>query len=207
LNTSIIVIWDLQSNHHNIVKLSHKGITVIKWSPNGQYLFTGGLNEPMIMWETMTWDCFPWIGFPKDSFCVSAAWSDDSSLIAVAVSTVPKVYIFSPGKAGRLVHVENLSDYHYEGISFCGLIKDIIWGGINGERLAISYLHSTYISVFSIFKKSPLMISPLGFIKGPQEGGLPTNILFRPNFPRGALLSACWENGKISFYPMYYHRQ
>jgi len=203
-NASFIVIRDLHTDSSTTLKIPNGGITVLRWSPNGHFLFAGGTTIPMIIWETMYWNCYPWTNFPKHTACIAAAWSTDSSYIAMAVSSDPKLYIFSPGPSGRLIHTEILSEYTYNEHKFCGLIKEIAWGGVNSERIAVSFINSPYICVLSVFKKIPLVISPLGYIKGPQHGGNPRNLLFRPNFPRGALLSACWENGKVSFYPMYY---
>ena len=44
-----------------------------------------------------------------------------------------------------------------------------------------------------------------GFVRGPAEAGFPHVVAFRPNFPRGALLSMCYTHtGKIAFVPLYF---
>jgi hypothetical protein len=40
-----------------------------------------------------------------------------------------------------------------------------------------------------------------GFIRGPKDGKKPDIVAFANRFPRGALLTTCWRNGKISFCP------
>lgn len=60
------------------------------------------------------------------------------------------------------------------------------------------------IALFDVKTHSFLKLDAIGFVRGPPSGRSPIGLSFRPNFARGALLTVCWLNGKISFYPLYF---
>jgi len=62
------------------------------------------------------------------------------------------------------------------------------------------------LAVFATSLASFLDLTPLGYLRGPPNAGYPRHIEFRPVFERGALLGVCWDSGKISFYPFYFHK-
>lgn len=101
----------------------------------------------------------------------------------------------------------------------------------SGQRLVVNFEEQSYpgcelLALFEILRKPYLRYIPKGFIRGPmwhpgspkpQPPHSPYNIentndeylmpmpkimSFANVFQRGALLSVCWENGKISFIPL-----
>eukprot|EP00339_Tiarina_fusa_P018907 CAMPEP_0117040684 /NCGR_PEP_ID=MMETSP0472-20121206/28444_1 /TAXON_ID=693140 ORGANISM="Tiarina fusus, Strain LIS" /NCGR_SAMPLE_ID=MMETSP0472 /ASSEMBLY_ACC=CAM_ASM_000603 /LENGTH=189 /DNA_ID=CAMNT_0004751459 /DNA_START=401 /DNA_END=967 /DNA_ORIENTATION=+ len=73
-----IVIWDVSTEvptrlHSTAASSSY----LIRWSPNGHYLFQASLNGSFSIWETMNWTREQW-NIPSGYLVQTAAWSADS---------------------------------------------------------------------------------------------------------------------------------
>ncbi|XP_041095173.1 aladin-like [Polyodon spathula] len=93
--------------------------------------------------------------------------------------------------------------------SIGGEIQTLAWDP-RGERLAVLLKgnpeKSDSRSIIAVFKTrtSPVFeLVPCGFVQG-EEGADPHLIHFHPHFEKGALLTVCWCNGRISHIPFYF---
>lgn len=96
-------------------------------------------------------------------------------------------------------------------VSVGGAVRHFALDG-TGERLAVCFDGPTdragveLIAVLSVQYSPLLQVFPRGFIRGPAamhvEQSVPTRLAFAAQFDRGALLSASFTNGKVSFIPM-----
>ena len=59
LNASLI-IWDMQTETPTILTRGWDGNTLLRWSPNGSYLFSASSSCCFRIWETQTWNCQRW---------------------------------------------------------------------------------------------------------------------------------------------------
>jgi len=207
-NSTNVLIWNVNSGTNTLLQPGITGgVTIIKWSPNGNYLFAGGIGGTVRCWETLTWRQQGWSQF--SDVCQAACWSGDSSFLALSFANESLIhFIHFPHSPPAIdaVHVltSHLNRYKYQDkFDVCGNIKEIAWD-MTSSRLVLSFQDTPLMAVFSTFVRPTLGVHPLGFIRGPAMGGLPRLIQFSPHFKRGALLTAVWENGKISFFPFYF---
>jgi len=219
-NDSGMIIWDVAFEVPNVIR-RYGGITILRWSPNGQYLFAGTTHKIFRIWETQTWTCQKWSSV--SSHVQTVAWSPDGDVLAITSVGESVFYCISFSKSppsidGFYVRSDDIGSYKViskisgDEINVGGPIKEICWDN-SGERLAITFLgndlqNGTDLIALYSSKLIPFLdFTPRGFIKGPPTGEKAELLSFRPNFSRGALLAACWRNGKISFYPMYFPKE
>jgi len=62
------------------------------------------------------------------------------------------------------------------------------------------------IALYATQINPSISFTPRGFIRGPPHTH-PSLFAFSNSYKRGALLSICWLNGKISFYPLIFSSQ
>eukprot|EP01097_Dermamoeba_algensis_P009367 TRINITY_DN6594_c0_g1_i1.p1 TRINITY_DN6594_c0_g1~~TRINITY_DN6594_c0_g1_i1.p1 ORF type:complete len:408 (-),score=53.98 TRINITY_DN6594_c0_g1_i1:233-1456(-) len=212
-----ILIWDIGLGYANPIRRAGN-ITCLSWSPNGFYLFAGSTQSCFRVWETKTWTCEKWnLG---STYCQTGCWSDNGGYLLVAMAGEPEFHSFQfaripPQIGGVHLRTDNvrtsLSSHLAEAArTVGGGIWSMSWDP-KGERLAITFKEeeegSQYIALYQTSLLPTLSVSLRGYIKGPANSEYPSLISFKPNYPRGALLSTCWRNGKISFYPLYFSSQ
>jgi WD40 repeat protein len=207
VNNTSVLVWN--ANYNSYVEHSFgTGVTCLSWSPNGYYLFAGGLNKCTV-WETLNWTSQTWT---FSSACQSASWSGESSYLAVAFAEEPTLYFLQfhsipPIIDAHFIHKSSLHAYtvikNDKEHRICGKIKEIVWDNTS-NRIAVSFQESPLIALFSTGIAPNLKVYPLGYIRGPSVCGMPLVIRFCNAFVRGALLTICWENGKIGFIPLYF---
>jgi len=212
---SSVLIWDRVLGVSTPLKrLGGPGIHLIKWSPNGHYLFAATTSSLFLIFETKTWFYQKW-NFSRP--CQAAAWSTDGRYLLVSEAGESIIHTIRLRKEPPLVDAEYVRceavgpyqvEYPMAGErKVGGPIRTMEWDQ-NGERLVVTFsgdeegreLIALYVTRLHPF----LQFSPRGFIRGPKEGKKADIVAFANHFPRGSLLAACWLNGKISFYPLYY---
>jgi len=209
-----VIIWNTITGVPTRLQGIGNGVLLLKWSPNGDYLFAAE-REVFRVWETCTWTCEKWSNF--SGYCQSACWRSDSRLLALTIKGETCIHFIQfetvlPKIGGHIVRTESLASYIVTSADQktvevkLGEIAELEWDH-HGQRLAVSFVNSEVIAVYQTNWKFPnqVIISALGFIRGPLEANKPKMLAFRPHFPRGALLAVCWTNGKISFYPLYFN--
>jgi aladin len=282
-----VVVWDTALDQPiplNEITLG-AGITMLKWSPNGHYLFAATTKSTFHVWETKTWRCEKWSNLK--TYVQTAAWSSDSRYLAIAASGDSSIHFIEfpshpPQIAAQYIGTEDVGPYSVtlgsgREVTVGGNIKELAWD-MTGQRLVVSFMDNnqakkdnsdrahagagleavkkrlfteedgensagtgeysdTCHSLFALFatRSTPVVnLEPMGFIRGPPSSSSPLQISFRPNFPKGALLTAVsificnvmlcpiiswidniahilitmvlqvWASGKISFFPLYF---
>ncbi|GMY19829.1 aladin isoform X1 [Fagus crenata] len=182
------------------------GISMMKWSPTGDYFFAAKFDGTFYLWETNTWTSEPWSS--TSGFVTGAAWDPDGRMILIAFSgssTLGSIHFASkpPSLDAHLLAVdlpEILSLTGSQGI------EKIAWDA-SGERLAVSYkggdeLYRGLIAIYDARRTPLLSASLIGFIRGPGENPKPRSFSFHDKFKQGPLLSVCWSSGFCCTYPL-----
>ncbi|EEF35000.1 aladin/adracalin/aaas, putative [Ricinus communis] len=60
------------------------GISMLKWSPTGDYFFTAKFDGTFYLWETNTWTSEPWSS--TSGFVTGATWDPDGRMVLIAFS-------------------------------------------------------------------------------------------------------------------------
>jgi len=213
---STMIIWDVASLASVPLRcVRGGGVSLIRWSPDGQRVFVATPTTTFRVWETHTWTNDSWFGSGR---CHAACWSPDGNILLTSMRDEPLVYsvTFSnaPSGSGDLVGgskmalpVIDLSPVILqagdEHLSIGGNAQLMEWDK-SGKRLAICFnrkdSRQELIAVFRTKTKPTLDISPCGFIRG-RPGDVPQHFAFQDGFEGGALLTVCWSSGEISHIP------
>ncbi|XP_010252360.1 PREDICTED: aladin isoform X2 [Nelumbo nucifera] len=204
--SSSFTIWDAAQGLGTPIRRGLGGISMLKWSPTGDYFFTAKFDGTFYLWETNTWTSEPWSS--TGGFVTGATWDPDGRMILIAFSeslTLGSIHFASrpPSLDAHLLPVELP-----EIISLTGShgIDKVAWDA-SGERLALSYkggneVYNGLIAVYDV-KRTPLISTSLiGFIRGPGENPKPIGFSFHDKFKQGPLLSVCWSSGWCCTYPL-----
>lgn len=208
-------VWNVAMEiRTSIQRMGGGGVTLLKWSSDGRRLFAATPSSLFRVWETtQKWTCEKWTNLV--GHCQAACWSPDGSILLFATLDEPIIYFlnFVPSKTVRsnsdgssksaipiIDLTQILVSAGNDEIRIGGRIQNMIWDK-TGERLAISFKdNSELIAVFRTKVKPVLEIHPLGFVRG-----LPTESVqlmsFHDNFQQGALLTVCWNSGRIANIP------
>ncbi|CAA7393004.1 unnamed protein product [Spirodela intermedia] len=181
------------------------GISMLKWSPTGDYFFTAKFDGTFYLWETNTWTSERWSSTGGN--VSGAAWDPNGRMILISFSesvTLASIHFSSrpPSLDAHLVPVE-LPDFVATGSHG---IESIAWDAL-GERLAFSFrgcddLHRGLVAVYDIRRGPLISASLVGFIRGPGENPKPLAFAFNDRFRQGPLLSVCWSSGWCCTYPL-----
>ncbi|KAK7825982.1 aladin [Quercus suber] len=182
------------------------GISMMKWSPTGDYFFAAKFDGTFYLWETNTWTSEPWSS--TSGFVTGAAWDPDGRMILIAFSgssTLGSVHFASkpPSLDAHLLPVDLPEIMSLTGSQG---IEKIAWDA-SGERLAVSYkggdeLYRGLIAIYDARRAPLLSASLIGFIRGPGENPKPMAFSFHDKFKQGPLLSVCWSSGFCCTYPL-----
>ncbi|MGH0180562.1 UNVERIFIED_CONTAM: hypothetical protein FKN15_004567 [Acipenser sinensis] len=203
-------------------------VRALAWHPHTDKFAVALLDDSVRVhntkrvWETSMWTCERWPTLTGR--CQTGCWSPDGSRLLFSVQGESVIYALSfantpgelLGQAGdskSSVIVADLSETTFETssgeTSVGGEIQTLVWDP-RGERLAVLLKgnpeKSDSRSIIAVFKTrtSPIFeLLPCGFVQG-EEGADPHLIHFHPHFQKGALLTVCWCNGRISHIPFYF---
>ncbi|XP_020584106.1 aladin isoform X2 [Phalaenopsis equestris] len=204
--SSSFTIWDVAQGAGTPIRRGLGAVSILKWSPTGDYLLTTMSDGTFYLWETNTWTSEPWSS--TGGYVTGAAWDPMGRMALLAFSesnTLGSLHFASrpPALDAHLLPVELPEISSLTGS--CGIEK-IAWDA-SGERLALSFkdgeeMYGGLIAVYDI-KRTPL-ISPslVGFIRGPGEYPKPLAFSFHSKFKQGPLLSVCWSSGLCCTYPL-----
>lgn len=204
--SSSFTIWDVAQGLGTPIRRGLGGISLLKWSPAGDYFFASKFDGTFYLWETNTWTSERWSS--KNGFVTGATWDPDGRMILIACSessTLISIHFTSkpPSLDAHPIAVELPEIQSLTGSQG---IEKIAWDA-SGERLAVSYrngdeLYKGLIAIFDV-KRAPL-ISPslIGFIRGPGDIPKPISFSFYDKFKQGPLLSVCWSSGFCCTYPL-----
>ncbi|XP_038044503.1 aladin-like isoform X2 [Patiria miniata] len=208
-------VWDVARESCVALRRSGGGgVSLLRWSADNTKLFAATPSKMFRVWETRMWSCERWLDL--SSRCQAACWSPDSNTLLFCTENEPIIYGLgfkdigmTTGGARAAVQCADMSKImlqcHGQDTSAGGVIQDMAWDP-TGERLAVLFKPSQkntqdLIALFSTRLEPVLEVIPSGFVRG-EPGQKPELISFQPNFRQGALLTVCWQSGKVSFIPL-----
>ncbi|KAJ4706950.1 Aladin [Melia azedarach] len=182
------------------------GISMLKWSPTGDYFFAAKFDGTFYLWETNTWTSEQWSS--TSGFVTGATWDPEGRMILLAFAgslTLGSIHFASkpPSLDAHLLPVDLP-----EIISLTGShgIEKVAWDA-SGERLAVSYkggddIYKGLIAIYDARRTPLISVSLIGFIRGPGDNPKPLAFSFHDKFKQGPLLSVCWSSGFCCTYPL-----
>ncbi|XP_057437867.1 aladin [Lotus japonicus] len=204
--SSSFTVWDVAQGVGTPIRRGLGGISMLKWSPTGDYFFASKFDGTFYLWETNTWTSEQWSS--SSGFVKCATWDPDGGMILLAFSessTLGSVHFASkpPSLDAHLLPVELP-----EILSLTGSqgIEKIAWDN-SGERLAVSFkggdeMYRGLIAVYDTRRTPLISTSLIGFIRGPGDNPKPISFSFHGKLKQGPLLSVCWSSGFCCTYPL-----
>ncbi|CEP13604.1 hypothetical protein [Parasitella parasitica] len=227
--SNTLVIYDLLLNRTIPLKRYGSGNILLRWSPNGEWLFEGGSAGTSRMWDTRNWTSKK-IQNPAGLWIQAACWSPDNRTLIYSMygkSDIHALFLSGDLLKSDLINVKiistSLTTITTESgaqTEAGGVIRDISIDKRNGQRLAIIFENSNLIALYSVKQVSPLnlieepMLFPIGYMRGcsvscNENNSLqisalkrdtkPLSLSFSPTFKDGALLAVTWDTGLITF--------
>lgn len=167
---SALYIHDFLLERTTALKRVGSGNILVKWSPNGEFLFQGGSCGMSRIWDTSDWTCQQ-IKNPPGLWIQAACWSpaDNRTLL---YSMWGKSEIHALFLSGRSVNATildvkmetlsatpaNKSGQEETTVRVGGVIRDMAIDPRNGQRLAVCFEGSSLIALYSVRKSNPLHI-------------------------------------------------
>ncbi|CAM8884936.1 unnamed protein product [Rhodiola kirilowii] len=204
--SSSFTIWDVAQGIGTPIRRGLGSISVIKWSPSGDYFLSAKFDGTFYLWETNTWTSEQWSS--TGGFVTGATWDPDGHMILISFSESPTLgCIHFASKPPSLdAHLLPLELPEIPSLTGSQKIEKIAWDP-SGERLAISYkggdeLYEGLIAVYDARRTPLVSVSLVGFIRGPGDNPKPLAFSFHNKFKEGPLLSVCWSSGVCCTYPL-----
>ncbi|KAK9041445.1 hypothetical protein V6N11_016546 [Hibiscus sabdariffa] len=194
---SSFTIWDVAQGIGTPIRRGLGGTSVVKWSPTGDYFFSGKFDGTFYLWETNTWNSEPWSS--ASGFVTGATWDPDGRMVLLAFSKSSKLGSIHFASKPPSLDAHLLPVDLPEIISLTGSqgIEKIAWDA-SGERLAVSYkggddIYKGLIAIYDTRRNPLISASLIGFIRGPGDNPKPIAFSFHNKFKQGPLLSVCWS--------------
>ncbi|KAK4485644.1 hypothetical protein RD792_008287 [Penstemon davidsonii] len=191
--SSSFTIWDVAQGLGTPIRRGFGGISLLKWSPSGDYFFAAKFDGTFYLWETNTWTSELWSS--KNGLVTGATWDPDGRMILLSFSessALGSVHFASrpPSLDAHLIPVELPEIKPLTGSQ---VIEKIAWDA-SGERLAVSYrdgdeLYRGLVAIFDVKRTQLISTSLIGFIRGPGDNPKPVAFSFHDKFKQGPLLS------------------
>ncbi|EMS60052.1 Aladin [Triticum urartu] len=181
-------------------------ISLVRWSPSGDYFLTAKFDGTFHLWETNTWTSEPWSS--SNGYVTGANWDPEGrvALLSFSNSTTLGSVHFSSKPPSLDAHLLPVELPEISSLIVSRGIEKLAWDAA-GERLAVSFKdgNETYQGLVAVYdvRRSPLVsVSLVGFIRGPGEGVKALAFAFHNKFKQGPLLSVCWSSGWCCTYPL-----
>ncbi|PWZ46023.1 Aladin [Zea mays] len=189
-------------------------ISLVRWSPSGDYLLVAKFDGTFHFWETNTWTSEPWsssngyVSVTLLGCCQGANWDPEGRVALLSFSnsmTLGSIH-FSSKPPSLDAHLLPVELPEISSLIVSRGIEKLAWDA-SGERLALSFrdgneMYRGLIAIYDV-RRSPLVsLSLVGFIRGPGEGAKPLAFAFHSKFKQGPLLSVCWSSGWCCTYPL-----
>ncbi|XP_006662706.1 aladin [Oryza brachyantha] len=199
-------IWDVSQGLGTPIRRGLSSISLVRWSPTGDYLLTAKLDGTFHLWETNTWTSEPWSS--SNGYVSGANWDPEgrTALLSFSNSTTLGSVHFSSKPPSLDAHLLPVELAEISSVIVSRGIEKLAWDS-SGERLALSFkdgneIYHGLVAVYDV-RRSPLIsVSLVGFIRGPGEGAKPLAFAFHSKFKQGPLLSVCWSSGWCCTYPL-----
>ncbi|XP_044468731.1 aladin isoform X2 [Mangifera indica] len=82
--SSSFTIWDVAQGLGVPIRRGLAGISMLKWSPTGDYFFSAKFDGTFYLWETNLWTSEPWSS--TSGFVKGATWDPEGRMILLAFS-------------------------------------------------------------------------------------------------------------------------
>ncbi|CAL4911788.1 unnamed protein product [Urochloa decumbens] len=205
-NSPSFTIWDVSQGLGTPIRRGLSNISLVRWSPSGDYLLAAKFDGTFHFWETNTWTSELWSS--SNGYVSGANWDPEGRVALLSFSnstTLGSVHLSSkpPSLEAHLLPVE-LPEI--ASLIVSRGIEKLAWDA-SGERLALSFkdgneMYRGLVAVYDV-RRSPLIsLSLVGFIRGPGEEAKPLAFAFHNKFKQGPLLSVCWSSGWCCTYPL-----
>ncbi|KAI9007544.1 WD40-repeat-containing domain protein [Phycomyces nitens] len=223
-STSTLVAYDIVTHLATPLKRHGKGNVLLRWSPDGNWLYSATMAGASRMWNTKTWASVKFSN-PPGLWVKTACWSPDSKSIFYSMrgkrdlyalhrrsSTTDVVWDFSKVDGYQTTVMSG------ERVVPIGKICEISLDPKNGDRLAVAYEDSEVVAIYDVLHteqlaaKNTTAVSLIGLARGsaitneaghlgavPMAGARPTHLSFSPSCKKGALLAVVYDNNIISF--------
>ncbi|KAL6905695.1 hypothetical protein ACP4OV_003296 [Aristida adscensionis] len=183
-------------------------ISLVRWSPSGDYLLAAKFDGTFHFWETNTWTSEPWSS--SNGYVSGANWDPEGrvALLSFSNSTTLGSIHFSSKPPALDAHLLPVELPEISSLIVSRGIEKLAWDA-SGERLALSFkdgneVYRGLIAVYDV-RRSPLVsVSLVGFIRGPGEGAKPLAFAFHNKFKQGPLLSVVGVAAGAVHIPSYF---
>jgi len=200
------MIWDVSQGLGTPIRRGLSNISLLRWSPSGDYLLAAKFDGTFHFWETNTWTSEPWSS--SNGYVSGANWDPEGrvALVSFSNSTTLGSIHFSSKPPSLDAHLLPVELPEISSLIVSRGIEKLAWDA-SGERLALSFkdgneMYRGLVAVYDV-RRSPLVsVSLVGFIRGPGEGAKPLAFAFHNKFKQGPLLSVCWSSGWCCTYPL-----
>ncbi|TKW07652.1 hypothetical protein SEVIR_7G320800v4 [Setaria viridis] len=208
-NSPSFTIWDVSQGLGTPIRRGLSNISLLRWSPSGDYLLAAKFDGTFHFWETNTWTSEPWSS--SNGYVSGANWDPEGhvALLSFSNSTTLGSIHFSSKPPSLDAHLLPVELPEISSLIVSRGIEKLAWDA-SGERLALSFkdgneMYRGLVAVYDV-RRSPLVsLSLVGFIRGPGEGAKPLAFAFHNKFKQGPLLSVCWSSGWCCTYPLILH--
>ncbi|KAI8373708.1 WD40-repeat-containing domain protein [Blakeslea trispora] len=228
-NSNAVVVFDLLLQRTNVLKRYGHGTLLLRWSPDGDWLYATDKSTISRMWDTKTWK-YKSIHNPSGLYVQAACWAPDNRCLIFSMFNKPDIHmLFINGK-----RVNSLMDHSLASLSLTdlttetgetvqtgGIIRDITVDQHHGQRLAVAFQDSPLIALYVYNLDSPLnltpqpMLFPVGYMQPTKttldplsisniKDDLPFRIVFSRHHGYGTVMAILWKSGLISFTTHHY---
>jgi aladin len=212
INDSSILIWDIDKNVCTPLRRTSVPFLDIKWSVNGQFLFTSTVGNVFRVWDCEKWNSDKWT--IANGHVKSFQWSPCTKFLLFITSADPMLFCLGFAdeplynkssqfhETQRALPVADLSKVTLENSEAGGIAQQLAW---NGKYLAISFKETNSVAIFQTsIRQHNLHVLPMFFISGIGIE-FPTFITFQPAYskPRSVenVLTIAWSTGRVQFFP------
>ncbi|KAI9255656.1 hypothetical protein BDA99DRAFT_147428 [Phascolomyces articulosus] len=231
-SVSTIVVYDTLSLSTMPLKRTGKGNLLLRWSPNGRWIYVATKNGISRMWDTLDWT-YKELNNPPGLWVQSACWAPDSKSLLLSMygkSDVHLIYWANSSNAAEICHekvysaipsvdsVTGEDKYFTAGDS----IKELVLCPDTGRRLAVIFNNSSTIALYAVDLQSPLTLksksalNKIGNIHGTKIDlstspisikpvdiqQKPVHISLSTRFTTSNTLATLYDNNIVSFTPI-----
>ncbi|CAI9101058.1 OLC1v1038296C3 [Oldenlandia corymbosa var. corymbosa] len=190
---SSFTIWDVSQGIGRRIRRGLGGISMLKWSPSGDYFFVAKSDGTFYLWETNTWTSETWSS--TNGFVTGVSWDPDSRMLVIAFSestTLGSLH-FASKPPSLDAHLVPLELPEIQSLTRSKGIEKMVWDA-SGERLALSYKggddqYKGLVALYDVRRIPLISASLIGFIRGPGENPKAIALAFHDKFKQGPLLS------------------
>ncbi|KAJ2955937.1 hypothetical protein NQZ79_g8146 [Umbelopsis isabellina] len=238
---STVVIWDTLTDTATPLRRPDSGSHLVRWSPNGVWLFVASVKGHIRIWETKRWTD-KLILNPSGRAVKSACWTPDGANVFYSLRGENDLNLIYFNKAATGIDCKSIPVKSFPAIEETlasgqkqkleGVIRDIYIDQVTGERMVISFENSNILALFMVRKMTGLAVATdsvclfSGYIRGaslhvdpPSVTSIstiptvradsigdaqPLHITFARKFEHGSLLTIAWDNGTVTFTPLYF---